>query len=812
MSTPRIQNTLAQPKSVTKARLIILCLVANAFVLTLAAEKATANPKRQVTIAVVLDGNWASLSAVHKAIQKQVTELAGSKYTIGFPDALQIDGKFSPKQISLALDRLLADPSVDLIYALGPLASSLVGKRSSLTKPVIAPFIIDRKLQQLPFRKGTSGRKNLNYLDWPWSVKRDLEVFHQVAGAKEIVLLTSEYLSKAMPELSDRASVIAKQLGMKMSAIPVTETIEPVLAAIPKSTTGVYYAPLVQLPPKQLDRLLMELRTRRIATFSMQGEQDVRRGALAARRPNGSIGRIARRVALHTQRILAGQDPASLSVALKLPERVIINLATARAIGLSPAWDILTDAEVVDVERSTGVRKITLLGAMSEALKGNVNIKALEQVVAAGRANVRKARSNLLPRLNLSSDARVIDRDRARAGFGNAPQYLWTGDLGVSQLLFSEKAWAGLKAEKHAQRARKNQLTQTKWDVIAEVGVAYMTVLRSKTNERIQRDNLKLTRSNLDLARVRFDAGSGSKSDIYRWEAQIANDRKAVIQAAAQRNIAEIDLQRILHRPAEEPILTEESELGATGILDRQKGIYQFIRDPWTFRIFRQFVVQESIDRSPEIKQLNAQIAAQQRLVKSAKWARFAPELGVSAGATQRLWKGGVGSDVQGTTTTDSLEWFVGLNLSLPLYSGGSRYAEIDRSRAELSRLHHEREAVRDQITQRAASQLHLLGASYAGISLSRQAAEAAKKNYQLIATSYAEGAVRIVDLLDAQNAWIQSDQVAADSIYDFVIDWINVQRAVGWFQLLMSKEDQREFVQRVHAYIAAQKPDAATK
>ena len=780
-------------------------IVFGLLICTLLPSLAQARPhSREVSIAVVLDGHWEGTNVLHTQIHKQVRELAGGKYNIQFPSSLQVNGNFDPQQTSQAIDRLLADPRVDVLYALGPLASSIVGKRKNLSKPVIAPFIIDRKLQQLPFHKGASGLKNLNYLDWPWSVQDDLKIFQQVSGTKQVVLLTSEYLLRAIPELSKRAVAFAKQVGVDMSVLGVADAIEPVLAAIPQTTTGVYFAPLVQLAPEQFHKLIKELTARNIATFSMQGELDVRKGALVGRRPDGSLGRIARRVALHTQRILAGQDAASLPIALELPERLVINLGTARAIGLSPTWDVLTEAEIIDMERSTGVRKITLLGVMQEALKGNVNIKALEQVVAAGRANIRAARSNLLPQLDFTTNARVIDRDRARASFGGAPQYLWTGDVSFSQVLFSEKAWAGLQAEKHAQRARQNQLVQTRWDVIAEVGIAYLNVLRAKTGERIQRDNLKLTRSNLNLAQVRFEAGSGSRADIHRWEAQIANDRKAVIQTASQRNVAEIDLQRVLHRPGEEPFITEEGDLGTTPILDRQKGIYQFIRDPWTFRVFRQFVVKEALARSPELKQVDAQIAAQQRLEKSATRAPFVPDVAVSSGATQRIWKGGVGSDTQ--AATDGLEWFVGVNLALPLFSGGSRYAEIDRARAELVRLQHERSAVRDQIMQRAASQLHFLGASYAGISLSRQAADAAKKNYELVATSYAEGAVRIVDLLDAQNAWITSDQLAADSIYDFVIDWINVQRAVGWFQLLMSKEDRHDFVRRAHAFIAAQK------
>ena len=676
-----------------------------------------------------------------------------------------------------------------------------------MRKPVIAPLIIDRKLQGMPFKKGKSGRKNLNYLDWPWSVERDLAVFKEVASPKKVVFLASEYMLKAIPELAARATETAKEVGFEMITVAVGTSPEGILATIPPDADGVYLAPLAQLSAADSDKLLAELTRRQLPTFALAGERAVRKGMLVGRRPQGSLAWIARRLALHTQRILGGQDAGELSVALQLPEQVFINMKTARAIGLSPSWHVLTEAELVAVQRDDVERRVSLAQAVKEALDGNLDIKALEQVVAAGRASVRQARSNLLPQLDLTGNGRLIDKDRAESSFGGAPEVLVNGDLSATQVIYSEGAWAGYTAEKHIQKSRQEQLVQTRWDIAAEVGVAYLSVLRAKTAERIQRDNLKVTRTNLELARIRVDAGSSSRADVYRWEVQIANDRKSVIGASSQRNLAEIDLQRILHRPPEESFATEEVGLPDSS----QDGLVQFLGDPQTFKWFRGFMLEEAIARSPEIKQFDAAIAAQKRVLQSSKRSLYSPTLALSASATQRLYRAGAGSEDPMGSTTDGLEWFVGLNLSIPLYSGGGRYAEIDRNNAEVARLTQEREAVRDQIAQRVASQLHVAGASYAGIRLSRDAAEAAKKNYDLIATAYSEGAVRIVELLDAQTALVTAQQVAADSIYSFMIDWINMQRAVGQFQILMSPGDQKDLVDRAKTYITQRKAGRAS-
>jgi outer membrane protein TolC len=60
-------------------------------------------------------------------------------------------------------------------------------------------------------------------------------------------------------------------------------------------------------------------------------------------------------------------------------------------------------------------------------------------------------------------------------------------------------------------------------------------VLKAKTGERIQRDDLKTTRSNLDLARTRQAIGTAGPADVYRWESEIATRRREVLAAEAQR-------------------------------------------------------------------------------------------------------------------------------------------------------------------------------------------------------------------------------------------------------------------------------------
>jgi hypothetical protein len=61
--------------------------------------------------------------------------------------------------------------------------------------------------------------------------------------------------------------------------------------------------------------------------------------------------RLSRRVAINVQRILLGEEAASLPVAFQVETQLVINMATARAMGAYPSWGVLTEAELINEKR-----------------------------------------------------------------------------------------------------------------------------------------------------------------------------------------------------------------------------------------------------------------------------------------------------------------------------------------------------------------------------------------------------------------------------------------------------------------------------
>ena len=90
-----------------------------------------------------------------------------------FPREAALDGGWSADAIRNSLDRLLSDPGIDLVLALGQISSYLAVAGGDPGKPVVAPFIFSAEAQKLPFAEGTSGVPNLSYIEAFNTLPRD---------------------------------------------------------------------------------------------------------------------------------------------------------------------------------------------------------------------------------------------------------------------------------------------------------------------------------------------------------------------------------------------------------------------------------------------------------------------------------------------------------------------------------------------------------------------------------------------------------------------------------------------------------------
>ena len=272
-----------------------------------------------------------------------------------------------------------------------------------------------------------------------------------------------------------------------------------------------------------------------------------------------------------------------------------------------------------------------------------------------------------------------------------------------------------------------------------------------------------------------------------------------MIDASAKRNQAEIAVNRVLNRPLEESFETVEAGLDDPELTVNFERLRQFVESPGAFKLFREFMTQEAFDGSPELRQLDAAIRAQERILLASRRAFYIPQIGVNA-QLQTFSNGGEGSSVP-LGGPNNMSWMVGVSASLPLFQGGLLRSQRTRAGLELDRLTTEREAARLLVEQGIRSALHQAGASFAGIELAQEAAAAAQENIELVRDAYSEGFVNILRLLDAQSQALTAQLDAANAVFDHLIDLMVTQRATGRFDYFRSPEERDALIRRLESY-----------
>jgi len=772
---------------------------------------------KTINIGLVIDGPWGEENEMLKSIKREILELTTGEFDIQFK-TLQADWTIS--EIRKTIDQLLADREVDLIITLGSISSNEVSQRTEPAKPVIAPYIIDATFQKLPIKDGKSGVKNLNYISVPATFKRDIQIFKDIVSFKNLAVLINQYLLDAFPGLDQCCKETLEELDLDVEIIGIGESIQDALNKLPQHVEAVYILPLPHFTDEQYKKLANALIDRKLPSFAYGGAERVEQGILAGLNKD-VVNRISRRVGINVQRILLGEKPESIPVAISLKQQLTINEATANAIEVSPSWAVINEAEVIGRELRPIDRILDLNKVVQEAIATNLDLAVKGYYVSAGVQNVNEARSKLMPSIDISGTYLIIDKDRAERSFGQQAEKTVSGSATATQIIFSEPAWTNLSIQKNLQKSREYELEQLKLDITRDAATAYLNVLRAKSYERIQQENLKLTRQNLDLARVREVVGSAGPAEVYRWESEIATNRKASIDANTQRNLAEIHLNRLLHRPAEEDFLTQEIDLKDPTLITSYGDIFKYIENKQVFRIFRQFMSEEAQRNSPELAALDAAIAVQKRLLRSATNSFWSSTIALQGQVDNIFTRAGAGKEAiidfsslppeyqpfgqifsQSFKPPKDLSWNIGLNVSFPLFRSGEKFFVRQKAIKELNQLQTQRDAIAERIEQRIRSALHLAGASYASIQQAKLAAEAAEKSLQVVQESYSQGLVSVVELLDVQYAALVTDQVSANSVYDFLIDLMEVERAYGHFNFFSTDERRGEFFERANTYL----------
>lgn len=750
--------------------------------------------QQSLTIKAICDPNYGV--EIFEDYRSDLKGIIGSSVSINFDEEDIYFHQASATGIISKYEEFASDEETDVIIVFGSYAAMQVMRKDSYAKPTLVFGLINDKLQGYEITpEGTSGVHNLAFMNVS-NESSEVGIFKSIYPYTNLAIITDWRIAEIIKD-SEYLRNIMDSLGSSYTIISTYDDPDRVAEAIPPSVDAVLYGPLLGMANEDVKRLVDGINLAGYPSLSMSGGYP-NAHSLIFRSTSEDIPQIMRRLALQTEALLKGVNPSDMPVGINIEYPFVINMAVANLIGFSPDFSVLQKYKVINRDKVDPSNVIGIAEVLDRVVSTNLGIRSAELDYKSFSKEVGLARSRILPYLVAKVDGLVTDPNLAEKTLGLNPQYQVSGYLEFSQLVYSELAFSQVRIQKTLRAAADYGYQEQVLDFILEGMEGYLNILRAKANLRIQESNKEITEINLDIAEQRLEVGYSGRSEVYRWESNLANANQDVVEARNQVNQFKVSLNATMNQPLDSEFDVYDANLKSYPFSKYlTESVYSLVHNEDGLSKGTAFMVKLAGENLPSVAQIDEQVKAIDQRLGMYRRNRFIPDLSVGGNLTGRFYRGGAGWDPNNPQFFDPARyfWTVGATASIPIFQGSLNNVQVQQSRIDLELQENEKARFLQDLEEAIRNQVYEVVIARTNIDFTRDASEAATKALELTQDSYSEGTVSIVELIDAQNNALASELAYINSEYDFLIAVLRLERLTGSFLVLRTEDENQQII-----------------
>ena len=744
-------------------------------------------------VGFLLDQNSTEINGLLEELSNEISAVVGEDAVLEFSESRTLVNNFDSAK-ALSNYNVLLQNGTDIIIAFGTVNNAVISKIGSYEKPTIVFGALSEELRTDKLQ--VSNIKNYTSIITSQSYAEDLKLFKEIAKPKTVGVIVEKSIKDNLP-IQKTFDDLGEELQLDMKLIPF-ETLSDITSNL-DNIDAVYLAGGFYLTDPEMKELAEVLIEKKLPSFTSNPGNDVKNGILASNFDQSEINQFFRRIALTVESVVNGNGLSNLSETLESKGGLTVNYNTAEKIGLPLKYSLIATTNFVgNPNDKVADIKYTLLSVMQEAIAENLELQTIEQDVQLSQKDLQFAKSDYLPNVSAGATGSYVDPELAKISNGQNPEFATSGNITLEQTVFSESANANISIQRSLRNAQQENYNSEELNTIFDVATSYFTALILKANLSIQYQNLELTKYNLKIATENYEAGQAGKSDVLRFKSEMAQNTQEMVEAINKLEQGYYVLNQLLNNPIDTSIDVEDAEL--------QKGVFsdnnyerlrQFLDDPTLRHSFVKFLVQEAIANAPELKALEYNLKATERSERLFGVGRFLPTVALQGQYSYEFSRSGVGTDfIPGFEVPDGY-YSLGLNVSLPIFNQNKQNINKQIASIQKEQLEVSRDNLKLNIEKNINDSVLGLVNETSNIHLSKVFEETAKEALDLTQTSYASGAVNIVQLLDAQNNYLQAQLASANATYNYLQSSMQLERSLGQFFLLEDESGRVDFIQR---------------
>jgi len=402
-------------------------------------------------------------------------------------------------------------------------------------------------------------------------------------------------------------------------------------------------------------------------------------------------------------------------------------------------------------------RPLSLKEALSIAMTGNPQIRALGQSMLAERENIGIARSYLLPKIiaeerfmrtNNPAYAFSIKMNQKRfsgADLAGAPDTFnrpdpisdFQSSLSLEQALFAPKAVIGVDMAKKEVAARERDFGRKQEEVVLSVFKTFIGVQTAKAFVQAAEMAIADAQAHLRVAELRYQEGLGIYSDVLR--------AKVAVSTAAERRVS-----------AKKDLETAKRALGLMLGLTESIDVIPEKHEVSVREIEYYYAALASRKDLAAMEQRAKNAENQLRMAK----AGYLPVVGIGGSVQSNDHKQPLGAEGDSWQVMAFLRW--------ELFDGTKREHERNKARYKITETEEYLSGMKKEIAFQVYESYLGVGEARDGQELARAALESAEEGMRILNVRYENSLASMMELIDMQTSLDASraGTVAKDGAY----------------------------------------------
>ncbi|KZX66592.1 outer membrane channel protein TolC [Vibrio sp. HI00D65] len=368
---------------------------------------------------------------------------------------------------------------------------------------------------------------------------------------------------------------------------------------------------------------------------------------------------------------------------------------------------------------------------------------------------VTSSRSSLLPQINLNASYDINRGDKNDESNDNNQ---WNVGIGFSQELYQRSSWITLDTAEKSARQADSAYAAEQQALILRTATAYFDVLRAQDNLEFVRAEKAAVARQLEQTKQRFEVGLSAITDVHDAQAQFDG-------VLADEVLAENTLTNS-YEGLREITGQEHSELS---ILDTDRF---------------------SASKSSESAAALVEQAEQKNLsLLAARISQDVAKDNISLASSGHLpsltLDGNYGLGEQTNSSNSDLDYDadnlnIGLNLVVPLYSGGNTTSLTKQAEYNYVAASEDLEATYRSVVKDVRAFNNNISASIGALRAYEQSVVSAQSALEATEAGFDVGTRTIVDVLDSTRRLYDANKNLSDARYNYILSVLQLRQAVG--------------------------------